>query len=94
LKTRRGKLPPVKAGGFMPSSLLELRQGLVYAAHSPEDFASEPSSLESLIARNLLAKLNTISQKRIFKYITILTLITDRQSPCGGGYEGCPQLMI
>ena len=43
-------------GGFMPSSRLELRQWLVYAAHSPEDFASEPSSLESLITGNLPAQ--------------------------------------
>jgi len=29
------KLPPIKMGGFMPSSRLELWQGLVYATHSP-----------------------------------------------------------
>ena len=50
------KLPPM--GGFMPSSRLELRQWLVYAAHDPEDFASEPSSLESLITGNLPAQLS------------------------------------
>jgi len=50
------KLPPM--GGFMPSSRLELRQWLVYTAHSPEDFASEPSSLESLITGNLPAQLS------------------------------------
>jgi len=55
-------------GGFMPSSRLELRQWLVYAAHDSEDFASEPSSLKSLIARNLPARLDIILQKRTFKY--------------------------
>jgi len=59
-KRKRGreggsKLPPM--GGFMPSSRLVLRQGLVYTAHSPEDFASEPSCLESLITGNLPARL-------------------------------------
>ena len=42
----------------MPSSRLVLRQWLVYAAHDPEDFASEPSSLESLITGNLPAQLS------------------------------------
>ncbi|MCU4140563.1 MAG: hypothetical protein MW690_001038 [Methanophagales archaeon] len=50
----------------MPSSRLELRQWLVYAAHDPEDFASEPSSLESLITGNLPAQLSIISNK-VFK---------------------------
>ena len=31
----------------MPSSRLELRQWLVYTAHSPENFASELSCLKS-----------------------------------------------
>jgi len=44
-------------GGFMPSSRLELWQGLVYATHSPKDIASELSSLKDLIAGNLPAKL-------------------------------------
>jgi len=70
-------------GGFMPSSRLELRQWLVYAAHDPEDFASEPSSLESLIARNLPARL-IILQKRIFKYTTSTP---SQRSPCGDEYE-------
>ena len=61
------KLPPIKMGGFMPSSRLELWQGLVYATHSPKDIASELSSLKDLIAGNLPAKLNIILSKKVFK---------------------------
>jgi len=54
-------------GGFMPSSRLELRQGLVYAAHSPKDITLGLSSLKNLIAGNLPAKLNIILSKKVFK---------------------------
>jgi len=64
------KLPLM--GGFMPSSRLVLRQWLVYAAHDSEDFASEPSSLESLITGNLPARLNVILTK-MFKYYNSIT---------------------
>jgi len=40
----------------MLSSQLELRQWLVYAAYSPEDFASWLSSIESIIARKFQVK--------------------------------------
>jgi len=71
-KGREGgsKLPPM--GGFMPSSRLVLRQWLVYAAHDSEDFASEPSSLKSLITGNLPARLNIILTK-MFKYYNSIT---------------------
>ena len=70
----------------MPSSRLELRQGLVYATHSPKDIALELSSLKDLIARNLLAKLNIILSKKAFKgYYN--PPITEGWSPCGGDYE-------
>ena len=68
----------------MPSSWLELRQWLVYAAHDPEDFASEPSSLESLITGNLPAQLNYFSNK-VFKGYPSSTRL--RWSPCGDLYE-------
>jgi len=54
-------------GGFMPSSRLELRQGLVYAAYSPKDIALGLSSLKQFIALNLKA-LNNTSGKQIFKH--------------------------
>jgi len=57
---------PFKMGGFMPSSWLELWQGLVYTAHSPEDFASELSSLKQFIALNLKAHSNNLDLE-IFK---------------------------
>jgi len=49
----------------MPSSRIELWQGLVYAAHSPEDFALELSSLKDLIALNLKALNVALSKKSI-----------------------------
>ena len=52
----------------MPSSRLELQQGLVYATHSPKDFALGLSSLKDIIAGNLPAKLNIILSKKVFKY--------------------------
>ena len=71
-------------GGFMPSSRLVLRQWLVYTAHDPKDFASEPSSLESLITGNLPAQLNYFSNK-VFKGYSSSTRL--RWSPCGDLYE-------
>ena len=56
-----------KMSGFMPSSRLELQQGLVYATHSPKDFALGLSSLKDLIALNLKA-LDTTLAKKVFKY--------------------------
>jgi len=74
-------------GGFMPSSRLELWQGLVYAAHSPKDIALGLSSLKNLIAGNLPAKLNIFLAKKYLKIIAIPPPITDGWSPCGGDYE-------
>ena len=82
---KSGKLPPVKTGGFMPSSRLELWQGLVYATHSSEDFAPEPSSPKYLIIGNLPIQFDVILVKKYLKVIP--PLIADKWSPCGGCYE-------
>jgi len=73
--------------GFMPSSRLELQQGLVYATHSPEDFASELSSLRDIIAGNLPAKLNIALSRKYLKVTAIPPPITDGWSLCSGDYE-------
>jgi len=52
-------------GGFMPSSRLVLRQWLVYAAHSPEDFASELSSLKASSLETFQLGLILFEQKGI-----------------------------
>jgi len=66
---------------FMPSSRLELWQGLVYATHSPKDIALELSSLKNFIALNLKALNITLAKE--YLNISLLPII-DRWFPCGG----------
>jgi len=67
----------------MPSSRLELWQGLVYATHSPKDFALELSSFKDFIALNLKA-LNTTLAKKVFKGYRNSSPRLHMRSPCGG----------